>query len=176
MDALPPGVEAAERVHRGRRGAPSPVRGVTLLREARWGLSAGRDTRWPEPPPLSVPPGQCRAEARLMPSPPLLFLAGPHGSGKSALGARACAELGLRFLDLSEAPVAVQHAQLDAVIAERSADVIALSVELQAPPATFLGSPAGCPMTNNLAPFLRVPRSIASGLWPVTFRSSRTNA
>ncbi len=31
---------------------------------------------------------------------PMVFLVGPPGSGKSALGRRVCAELGLRFLDL----------------------------------------------------------------------------
>lgn len=68
---------------------------------------------------------------------PVVFLAGPHGSGKSTLGARACAALGLRFLDHAVAPVTEQRAQLDAAIAGRSADVIALPVELQEAPATF---------------------------------------
>ena len=31
---------------------------------------------------------------------PMVFLLGPHGSGKSALGRRVCAELGLCFADL----------------------------------------------------------------------------
>ncbi len=43
-----------------------------------------------------------------MSSPSVVFLAGPHGSGKTTLGSRACAALGLRFLDLSEAPIAEQ--------------------------------------------------------------------
>ena len=67
----------------------------------------------------------------------LVFLAGPHGSGKTVLGARACAQIGLRFLDLSDVPVAAQRDQLDSVIADRTADVMALSVELQEPAATF---------------------------------------
>jgi len=32
---------------------------------------------------------------------PMVFLLGPPGAGKTALGSRACEELGLEFLDLA---------------------------------------------------------------------------
>jgi ATP-dependent Lon protease len=32
---------------------------------------------------------------------PLVFLVGPPGSGKTTLGSAVCAQLGLRFLDLT---------------------------------------------------------------------------
>lgn len=69
------------------------------------------------------------AQARLSRRPPRIR--------KTSLGTRACAQIGLRFLDLSDVPVAEQRARLDSVIADRTADVVALSVELQEPAATF---------------------------------------
>lgn len=38
-----------------------------------------------------------------MKRPPITFLLGPPGAGKTTLGSRACKELGLPFLDLAEA-------------------------------------------------------------------------
>ena len=40
-------------------------------------------------------------------SPPIIFLLGPPGVGKSTLGSRACKELGLKFLDLAATSVVV---------------------------------------------------------------------
>jgi len=55
---------------------------------------------------------------------PMVFLVGTLGSGKSALGRRVCAELGLRFVDL------VDDGRTDAVLQElvraRGADVVTL--------------------------------------------------
>jgi len=39
-------------------------------------------------------------------SPPIIFLLGPPGVGKSTLGSRACRDLELEFLDLAATPVA----------------------------------------------------------------------
>lgn len=64
--------------------------------------------------------------------PPMIFLCGPPGAGKSCLGSRVCQDLGLEFLDLSHPtpsagdPVAGMK-ELQASIAERSAEVVALS-------------------------------------------------
>jgi hypothetical protein len=58
----------------------------------------------------------------------VLFLLGPPGSGKTALGTAACARLGLRFVD------APDHAPSDARTVESAAmdaDVVALPWELQ---------------------------------------------
>ena len=57
-------------------------------------------------------------------SPVIVFLVGPPGSGKSTLGAKACTELGLSFLDLHYQ--ANLEATLQDAIATREADVIAL--------------------------------------------------
>lgn len=38
-----------------------------------------------------------------MKRPPISFLLGPPGAGKTTLGSRVCKELGLAFLDLAEA-------------------------------------------------------------------------
>ena len=67
---------------------------------------------------------------------PLVILAGPPGAGKTILGRRASEELNITFLDLSApAPssndVAAGRGELEAAIAGRSADVIALSWQLQ---------------------------------------------
>lgn len=78
-------------------------------------------------------PGSGLAESA---SPQLVFLAGPSGSGKSALGHRVCEELAITFLDLSApAPSAddpgTGRKELGAAITSYSADVIALSWSLQ---------------------------------------------
>jgi len=67
---------------------------------------------------------------------PTIFLAGPPGSGKTGLGSRVCQDLELKFLDLSApAPSAgdlmVGRKELEQVITDRSADVVALSWSLQ---------------------------------------------
>lgn len=67
---------------------------------------------------------------------PMIFLAGPPGSGKTGLGSRICQDLGLKFVDLSApAPSAgdpvVSREELEQVIHDRSADVVALSWSLQ---------------------------------------------
>jgi hypothetical protein len=55
---------------------------------------------------------------------PVVFLVGPPGSGKSALGQRVCADLGLRFADLvDDGRTAVT---LQELVAARGADVVAL--------------------------------------------------
>lgn len=53
-----------------------------------------------------------------------VFLFGPPGSGKSALGRRACAELGLAFLDLADDGRVL--AALEEVVAGKTADVVAV--------------------------------------------------
>jgi hypothetical protein len=72
---------------------------------------------------------------------PRIFLAGPPGAGKTALGTKVCAELNLRFLDFSgpNMPQAVEEERqaLEAAIRDRSADVIAVSWSLQQHPAVF---------------------------------------
>ena len=73
------------------------------------------------------------------PLPPIIFLAGPPGAGKSTLGSRACNELGLRFLDLAtvlpdshpEGDFSAHMAALSRVVAEHAADVIELPWDLQ---------------------------------------------
>lgn len=65
-----------------------------------------------------------------------IFLAGPPGSGKTSVGRRACERLGLEFRDLS-APepwandVDAARDELQNIITNRSADVVALSWGLQ---------------------------------------------
>lgn len=59
---------------------------------------------------------------------PVIFLLGPPGSGKTALGSAACERLGLRFVDLP-ADASVDARALESVAA--SADVVALPWALQ---------------------------------------------
>ena len=72
-------------------------------------------------------------------SSPIIILLGPPGVGKSALGRRACSELGLEFLDLGAAPVAATVVdgrrsdleRLTRIVADCAADVVELPWELQ---------------------------------------------
>ena len=77
--------------------------------------------------------------------PPVLFLAGPPGSGKTSLGGRVCANLGLRFLDLATVIRDVSDVRdmqclqnaLKEVIDQRASDVVELSWPLQMTRGTF---------------------------------------
>jgi hypothetical protein len=68
--------------------------------------------------------------------PPIIFLAGPHGSGKTSIGHKASNELDLIFFDFS-ANVAQFHCleaekqKLKTIIKKQSADVVALSWKMQ---------------------------------------------
>ncbi len=67
---------------------------------------------------------------------PMIFLAGPPGSGKSSVGKKACQKLELRFVDLSTPEINKQSLLsqkeiLTGVINKRSADVIAIPWSLQ---------------------------------------------
>ena len=72
---------------------------------------------------------------------PMIFLAGPPGAGKTALGNKVCAELNLRFLDFSRPnmpkTIDAERQAVEATIRDRSADVIALSWSLQQHAAVF---------------------------------------
>jgi len=75
-------------------------------------------------------------------SSPMLFLAGPPGSGKTSLGGRVCADLELRFLDLATVIRDVGDMQslqgaLKEVIHQRAGDVVELSWPLQLARGTF---------------------------------------
>ena len=72
----------------------------------------------------------------LQKQPPMIFLVGPPGAGKSSLGEKACAALDLHFLDLStpainEQPFAFQKKVMMDAINNRSGDIIALPWPLQ---------------------------------------------
>ena len=72
----------------------------------------------------------------LQQQPPMIFLVGPPGAGKSTLGESACAVLDLHFLDLStpainDQPFASQKKVLVDAINNRSGDIIALPWTLQ---------------------------------------------
>lgn len=67
---------------------------------------------------------------------PMIFLCGPHGSGKTSVGAKACQNLELRFIDFStpeinEKPLSLQKDICMEAINNRSADVIALPWSFQ---------------------------------------------
>ncbi|MBI3929120.1 MAG: AAA family ATPase [Armatimonadetes bacterium] len=66
----------------------------------------------------------------------MMFLIGPPGAGKTTLGSRACKELGLEFLDFSDALVAAPAGandleRLSGLVAKRAPDVIELPWHLQ---------------------------------------------
>jgi hypothetical protein len=63
----------------------------------------------------------------------IVFLAGPPGAGKSTLGRRVSADLGLRFVDLGEQATGGEAAMqaLEHLLAARSADIVELPWELQ---------------------------------------------
>jgi hypothetical protein len=62
-----------------------------------------------------------------MTSPPIIFLLGPPGAGKTTLGSWACKEMGLEFLDLAEADLE----RLSRVVGDSAADVIEVPWALQ---------------------------------------------
>jgi hypothetical protein len=62
-----------------------------------------------------------------MTRPPIIFLLGPPGSGKTTLGRSACKELGLEFFDLAEPDLE----RLSRVADDDAADVVELPWKLQ---------------------------------------------
>jgi hypothetical protein len=62
-----------------------------------------------------------------MTAPPIIFLLGPPGAGKTTLGSRACKELGLEFLDLAGLDVE----RLSRVVGDNAADVVEVPWALQ---------------------------------------------
>jgi hypothetical protein len=73
-----------------------------------------------------------------MKRPPIIFLLGPPGAGKTTLGSRACKELGLAFRDLAEADLE----RLLRVVGDTSADVIELPWALQQERRALLAAPS----------------------------------
>jgi ATPase family associated with various cellular activities (AAA) len=67
----------------------------------------------------------------------IVFLAGPPGSGKTSLGSRVCQELGLRFASLPDGTSDLGRAAMEAVIRQRSADVVELPWTLQLAEGVF---------------------------------------
>jgi hypothetical protein len=59
-----------------------------------------------------------------MTTPPIIFLLGPPGAGKTTLGSRACKELGLEFLDLA----GLEVERLSRVVGDIAADVVEVPV------------------------------------------------
>jgi hypothetical protein len=72
-------------------------------------------------------------------APPVVFLFGPPGAGKTSLGSRACQELGLRFFDFASEPAGASGGdgrapageRLSRLVAPRAADVVELPWEFQ---------------------------------------------
>lgn len=67
---------------------------------------------------------QDRTRVSQRPEAPMVFLVGPPGSGKSALGRWICTELGLRFVDLVDD--GSTDAALQELVRARGADVVTL--------------------------------------------------
>ena len=68
--------------------------------------------------------------------PPIIFLAGPPGVGKTTMGSKASSDLDLVFFDFSTHSVqcdslASEKEKLETIIKEKSADVVALSWRIQ---------------------------------------------
>jgi hypothetical protein len=65
-------------------------------------------------------------------SPPIIYVLGPPGAGKTTLASRACEELDLEFLDLAAEPADGDDLErLSRLVADRAADVIELPWHLQ---------------------------------------------
>jgi hypothetical protein len=80
-------------------------------------------------------------------APPVIFLLGPPGSGKTSIGGKACSELGLRFSDLIPSPTSSKDgwSAIKYVLEQEAPDVIALPWSLQQQPAVL----AKCRVTGT---------------------------